>query len=207
MYCSKCGTENDDNAFNCVKCGEVLQQIDLNDVPPAKKIPSYLVQAILVTLLCCLPFGIVAIIFAAQVNGKLNAGDYEGAQRASNSAKTWCWISFGIGLAIMLLGIISAIAIPQFSAYRMRSYDAAGNADLRNASTAQEAYFVDHSTYADSIEELLGDDYGLYISEGVVITVIYANETQYVMEAFHERGSKKFRIVGPGGVIESIGGF
>ena len=52
-------------------------------------VPSHLVWAILATLFCCLPAGIVSIVYAAQVNGKLTAGDLEGALRASNSAKTW----------------------------------------------------------------------------------------------------------------------
>jgi hypothetical protein len=51
------------------------------------QIPNYLWQAICVTLFCCLPFGIVAIIYAAKVDGLLTAGDYVGAQSASNSAK------------------------------------------------------------------------------------------------------------------------
>jgi hypothetical protein len=77
-----------------------------------RNVPNYLVQAILVTIFCCLPFGIVAIVFAAQVNGKLAAGDYAGAVQTSNQAKMWCWVSFGIGLfvalayfAMMALGI------------------------------------------------------------------------------------------------------
>ena len=47
--------------------------------PPPSNIPNYLVQAILVTIFCCLPFGIVAIVFAAQVNSALAAGNYEAA--------------------------------------------------------------------------------------------------------------------------------
>ena len=42
----------------------------------SRNIPNYLVQAILTTLFCCLPFGIVAIVYAAQVNTKIEAGDY-----------------------------------------------------------------------------------------------------------------------------------
>ena len=61
-------------------------------------IPNYLAPAILCTLFCCMPFGIVAIVQAAQVNGKLNVGDYAAAQKASNEAKKWCWISFLCGL-------------------------------------------------------------------------------------------------------------
>ena len=61
-------------------------------------VPNYLVQAILVTLFCCLPFGIVSIVYAAQVNTKLAAGDYAGALDSSQKAKTWSLWSFGIGL-------------------------------------------------------------------------------------------------------------
>jgi hypothetical protein len=65
-------------------------------------VPNYLVQAILVTLFCCLPFGIVSIVYAAQVNSKLAAGDYAGALDASQKAKTWSLWSFGIGLVFGL---------------------------------------------------------------------------------------------------------
>jgi hypothetical protein len=65
---------------------------------PQPHVPNYLVQAILVTLCCCLPFGIVAIVYAAQVNSKLSGGDLAGATAASRNAKLWCWISFAVGL-------------------------------------------------------------------------------------------------------------
>jgi hypothetical protein len=67
------------------------------------KIPNYLVQAILVTLCCCLPFGIVSIVYAAQVNSKVQGGDIQGAIDASGKAKMWCWIGFGLGLVGQLL--------------------------------------------------------------------------------------------------------
>jgi hypothetical protein len=54
---------------------------------PAATVPNYLVFAILVTVFCCLPTGIAAIIYAAQVNTKLQAGDIAGAQQASKNAK------------------------------------------------------------------------------------------------------------------------
>jgi len=62
-------------------------------------VPNYLVFAILTTVFCCLPTGIPAIVYAAQVNSKLQVGDLAGAQAASSNAKMWCWISFGLGLA------------------------------------------------------------------------------------------------------------
>ncbi|MDB6026039.1 MAG: hypothetical protein JWM68_2262 [Verrucomicrobiales bacterium] len=70
------------------------------------KVPNYLVQSILITLCCCLPFGIAAIIFAAQVNGKLQSGDYEGAVKSSNNAKKWCWIGLIVGIITQTVVII-----------------------------------------------------------------------------------------------------
>jgi hypothetical protein len=61
-----------------------------------------------------MPFGIVSIVYAAQVNSKLAVGDYAGAMDASQKAKTWAWWSFGIGLAaglayfgLVTIGIIA----------------------------------------------------------------------------------------------------
>lgn len=72
---------------------------------PRPNIPNHLVKAIVSTLCCCLPFGIVAIVFAAQVNGKLDAGDYAGAQKASDQANLWGNISIGLGVVGGAIGI------------------------------------------------------------------------------------------------------
>jgi hypothetical protein len=75
-------------------------------------VPNYLVQSIIVTLCCCIPFGIPAIVYAAQVNTKLAAGDVAGAQDSSGKAKMWCWIAFGVGIvANVIVGAIQVIAI------------------------------------------------------------------------------------------------
>lgn len=55
--------------------------------------PNYMVWAILTLLCCCLPFGIVAVVYASQVNSKWACGDYAGAQKASNNAKTWSLVA------------------------------------------------------------------------------------------------------------------
>ncbi len=52
----------------------------------APQIPNHLVWAILATLFCCLPGGIVSIVYAAQVNGKIAAGDIAGARDSSDKA-------------------------------------------------------------------------------------------------------------------------
>jgi len=50
-------------------------------------------------------------------------------------------------VVVAIIGILAAIAIPQFALYRQRGFDARAESDLRNAATAEEAYFVDHSAY------------------------------------------------------------
>jgi hypothetical protein len=108
MFCTQCGANNADSATICVQCGRSLPTAPPS-VPvqryamaqtPGVNVPNYLVFAILATVLCCLPAGIPAIVYAAQVNGKLQAGDIAGAQLASKNAKMWCWISAGAGLAV-----------------------------------------------------------------------------------------------------------
>ncbi len=50
-------------------------------------------------------------------------------------------------VVIAIIGILAAIAIPQFKEYRKRGYDAGARSDLRNAAVAEEAYFVDSDAY------------------------------------------------------------
>jgi hypothetical protein len=76
----------------------------------SEDIPNYLTPAILCTLLCCVPTGIAAIIYASQVNNKKQAGDLAGAAEASSKAQTWCWVSFGLGLIVIFLNVIITIA-------------------------------------------------------------------------------------------------
>ena len=117
MYCTTCGREVASDARFCDNCGAAVmdQQTGGPQYAPGMpyqgqagyggpvSVPNYLVQAILVTICCCLPAGIVAIVYAAQVNGKVASGDYEGALRYSRSAKTWCWVSLGVGIAVTLI--------------------------------------------------------------------------------------------------------
>ncbi len=53
-------------------------------------------------------------------------------------------------IVVAIIAILAAIAIPQFSAYRIRGYNAAATADLRNARTAEEAFFSDWQVYVSS---------------------------------------------------------
>ena len=96
MNCKHCGAINDNNAWKCAQCGVILQEAPLTGQPIV--IPNYLAQAIICTILCCMPLGIPAIVYAAQVSSKIAQGDIEGAKESSKNAKTWCWIAFGAGI-------------------------------------------------------------------------------------------------------------
>lgn len=71
---------------------------------------SWLVESILVTIFCCLPFGIVGIVNASRVESRYYAGDIEGAMRASQEAGKWTKIAFWLGLVVVILYIILAVA-------------------------------------------------------------------------------------------------
>jgi hypothetical protein len=105
MYCRNCGIKNADEAPTCISCGHPLTPVNpfqpgvaATGTPLDGKPVNYLVQAILVTLCCCLPLGIVAIVYAAQVDSKWNGGDHHGASTAAENAKKWTWIAFGLGI-------------------------------------------------------------------------------------------------------------
>ena len=76
----------------------------------ASRPKTYLMEAIVATLLCCLPFGIMAIVYAAQVDSKFKAGDYPGAQKASYRAKTWYHVALVSGLVFGVVYITAKVA-------------------------------------------------------------------------------------------------
>jgi hypothetical protein len=77
---------------------------------PAQREPdNYLVWAILVTVLCCLPFGIVSIVYSTKVSGLWTQGRYAEAQSAANNAKKWAIIGAIAGVAAyVIVGILYA---------------------------------------------------------------------------------------------------
>ncbi|HEU4456103.1 MAG TPA: CD225/dispanin family protein [Longimicrobium sp.] len=84
---------------------------------PRPEIPNFLVFAIFLTLCCCPPFAIPALINAARVDARRDLGDINGAWEASKQAKKWCFIALGAGLAWILLimlfqGAMLAIMAP-----------------------------------------------------------------------------------------------
>jgi len=103
-------------------------------------------------------------------------------------------------IVIAIIGILAAIAIPQFSAYRQRSYNSAAQSDIRNIATAQEAYYVDASDYAGTTGQLT-PTYGYMPTTSVTINMT-AGISAYTITGFHAAGNKTFTLTGPGGTIK-----
>ena len=76
----------------------------------AASVPNYLVPAI-ISLFCCLPLGIVGVIFAAQVNGKVAAGDTAGALDSSKKAKLFSFLAIGLGLAGIVCYVLFVVVM------------------------------------------------------------------------------------------------
>lgn len=74
-----------------------------------QKPDNYLVWAILATLFCCLPFGIVAIVKAASVDNLWAAGKYDEALQASLDACKWSWISAGAGAFFYVVYVLVCV--------------------------------------------------------------------------------------------------
>lgn len=71
-------------------------------------INNYMIPAVLATIFCFLPTGVAAIVFANQVNNKLNMGDFQGAQKASDNAKTWTIVSAVVGVVFLFIFIAAS---------------------------------------------------------------------------------------------------
>jgi hypothetical protein len=74
---------------------------------PGQRAPdNYLVWAILTTVFCCLPLGIVSIVYSTKVSGLWSQGRYAEAQAAADNAKKWAIISAIVGAVVGVIGVI-----------------------------------------------------------------------------------------------------
>ncbi len=67
---------------------------------------TWLVESILVTIFCCLPFGIAGIVFASKVSSAFAAGRYDEALQASKDAGKWTKIGFFAGIVVIVVYLI-----------------------------------------------------------------------------------------------------
>ena len=102
-------------------------------------------------------------------------------------------------IVIAIIGILAAIAIPQFNSYRARGFNAGANTDIRNMLVAQQGYNVDHGFYTNVLADLTGN-YGFVTSPGVIHQIRQANNTTYSYVAWNERAgnySVTYTVTGP----------
>jgi prepilin-type N-terminal cleavage/methylation domain-containing protein len=100
-------------------------------------------------------------------------------------------------IVVAIIGILAAIAIPQFASYRTKGYNTKAKAELKSAYTACQAYFSDHPTVTtcDAAGAQAG---GFNNSNDVVITVTNTAPTTWNATAYHTGGNTTY-TVNPGG--------
>jgi type IV pilus assembly protein PilA len=84
-------------------------------------------------------------------------------------------------VVIAIIGILAAIAIPQFTAYKTRGYNAGAKADLKNAYTAAQAYFAENPTASVDLAALKSGGY--QATAGMTLTITTGTQSGLVMTA------------------------
>jgi len=93
---------------------------------------------------------------------------------------------------VMFMGMLAAITIPNFLAYRIRAYDSMANADIKKAYMVAQAYFADHPDATITTEDL--NQTGYHPSVGVILTVENGKKRTLKMISHHESGKKIYSV-------------
>lgn len=122
MFCANCGQQVPDGSPSCQNCGVHFAGAAAAPPPPAygtpppaygppaPQVPDYLVWSILELLFCCLPFGVVGLVYSIQANTAKAAGRYQEAM--SNAEKAKNFLIYGmIGWAVMVVLYIGIIIL------------------------------------------------------------------------------------------------
>jgi prepilin-type N-terminal cleavage/methylation domain-containing protein len=88
-------------------------------------------------------------------------------------------------VVVAIIGILAAIAIPQFAAYRKRGFEAQVKSDLRNAAVAQEAYYAQFVRYQDLTPATASNLPGFNASSQVTVAVAVPAPNQFTLTATH----------------------
>ncbi len=101
-------------------------------------------------------------------------------------------------IVIAIIGILAAIAVPQFQAYRIRGFNAQARSDVKNAFTAAQAYFTDSPT-GTVTSNLLGN-YGYRASSSVQLAINDGSMAALNLSASHPNGNVAY-VIDSGGNI------
>jgi prepilin-type N-terminal cleavage/methylation domain-containing protein len=101
-------------------------------------------------------------------------------------------------IVIAIIAILAAIAIPQFTSYRIRGYNTAARADVKNAYTAAQAYFSDWPTATVTVARLQGSGYTQ--SAGVTLTVAAGTMAALSLTSVHGSGNTTYTISASGAI-------
>ncbi len=105
-------------------------------------------------------------------------------------------------IVIAIIGILAAIAIPNFVQYRQRAYNSAANADTKNAYTAAQAYFTDYPAWTGEMTVAALNAAGFRATTAVTNTAIAGTMGNLSMTFSHAKGTKAY-TVNSEGVISS----
>jgi prepilin-type N-terminal cleavage/methylation domain-containing protein len=95
-------------------------------------------------------------------------------------------------IVVAIIAILAAIAIPQFTSYRIRGYNTAARADVKNSYTAAQAYFSDYPSGTVSVAKLTGAGYTP--SANVTLTVTTGSMAGLALTASHSSGNTTYSI-------------
>lgn len=118
-------------------------------------------------------------------------------------------------IVVTIIGILAAIAIPQFDAYRNRGFAATVRSDVRIASQVVFVWFGDNASTAicpgvggvtGPVLNLSGDYTGASVSEGVTITVTSGDANSFIVRGTHSSlpAGSNYQIRGDGTIIDNL---
>jgi type IV pilus assembly protein PilA len=95
-------------------------------------------------------------------------------------------------IVIAIIGILAAIAIPQFTTYKQKGFNASAQSDLKQAFTAAQGYFSDKPSATVDLTALTSSGYTA--TKDVTVSVSNGTQTDLVLTSVHPSGSSSYSI-------------